>query len=145
LIFSSLNDIEAIDSMFLAYVVSRFFFFAFVLARRRFAIDLTIFGTIDLLISMFRVFLVEFEVVVLLALLAGNLISMNELHEFLREAIEMKGAMKSFESDILDEIVRCKVREEFRNLEFRRPMNSKSIIELARSSSRSSIDLVIIK
>jgi len=131
--------------MFLVCVVSRFFFFAFVLARRRFVVDLTIFGTIGLLISMFRVFLVRFEVVALLALLVANLILMNELHEFLREAIEVGEAMKSFELDILDEVVRCKVREGFRDLEFCRSMNSKLIIESIESSSRSSIDLVIIK
>jgi len=74
-----------------------------------------------------------------------RMISMNELHEFLREAIEVKRAIKSFESNILDEIVKCKVKEEFRDLEFRRSMNLKLVIELARSSSRSSIDLVIIK
>jgi len=131
--------------MFLACVVSKFFFFAFVLARRRFVVDLTIFETIDLFISMFRVFLVEFGVVALLALLATNLISMNELHRFLREAIEIREAMKSFELDILDEIVRCKVREGFRDLEFRRSMNFESIIEFVELSSRSSIDLVMIK
>jgi len=131
--------------MFLVYVVSRLFFFAFVLARRRFVVDLTIFKTIDLLISMFRVFLVEFEVVALLALLATNLIPMNELYEFLREAIEVRGTMKSSKLDILDEIVKCKVGEEFRDLEFRRPMDPKLVIELARSSSRSSVDLVMIK
>jgi len=131
--------------MFLACVVFRFFFFAFVLARRRFVVDLTIFGTICLLISMFRVFLVGFGVVALLALLAANLILMNELHEFLREAIEVRETMKSFELDILDEVVKCKVKEGFRDLEFRRSMNSKLVIELARSSSRSSIDLVMIK
>jgi len=113
-----LDDIEAIGSMFLACVASKSSSFAFVLARRRFAVDLTIFGTIDLLISMFRVFLVGFGVVALLALLAANLISMNELHGSLREAIEMGGAMESFELDILDKIVKCKVREEFRDLEF---------------------------
>ena len=131
--------------MFLVYIVFRFFFFAFVLVRCRFVVDLTIFETIDFLISMFRVFLVEFGVVALLALLATNLISMNELHGFLREAIEVRRTIKSFELDILDEIVRCKVGEEFRDLEFRRSMNLESIIEFARSSSRSLVDLVIIK
>ena len=131
--------------MFLACVVSRFFFFAFVLARRRFVVDLTIFRTIDFLISMFRVFLVEFGIVALLALLAANLILMNELHEFLREAIEIRGTMKSSKSNILDEIVRCKVREGFRDLEFRRSMNFKLIIEFAKSLGRSLVDLVIIK
>ncbi len=53
--------------------------------------------------------------------------------------------MESSESNILDEVVRCKVREEFRDLEFRRPMDPESIIEPARSSSRSSIDLVMVK
>jgi len=131
--------------MFLACVVFKFFFFAFVLTRRRFVVDLTIFETIDFLISMFRVFLARFEVVALLALLATNLISMNELHEFLREAIEIRRAIKSSKLDILDEVVKCKVREEFRDLEFRRSMNSKLIIKLARSSNRLLIDLVMIK
>ncbi len=81
----------------------------------------------------------------MLALLAMDLISMNELHEFLREAIEMREAMKSFELDILDKVVRCKVREGFRNLEFRRSMDLELIIEFAKSSSRSSVDLVMIK
>jgi hypothetical protein len=53
--------------------------------------------------------------------------------------------MENSESDILDKVVRCKVREGFRDLEFRRPMNLESVIEPAGSSSRSSIDLVIIK
>ena len=94
---------------------------------------------------MYRVFLAEFEIVTLLALLAVDLILVNELYKFLREAIEIRGAIKSFELNILDKIVRCKVREEFRDLEFRRSMNPKSIIEFAKLSSRSSIDLVIIK
>jgi len=85
------------------------------------------------------------RVVTLLALLAANLILMNKLHEFLREAIEVRKAIKSFELDILDEVVKCKVKEEFRDLEFCRSMNSKSIIRFARSSSCSLVDLVIIK
>jgi len=52
--------------------------------------------------------------------------------------------VESFESDILDEVVRCKVGKEFRDLEFRRPMDSESVIEPAESSSRSSIDLVMV-
>jgi len=53
--------------------------------------------------------------------------------------------MESSKSNILDEVVRCKVKEEFRDLEFCRSMDPESIIEFAKSSSRSSIDLVIIK
>jgi len=94
---------------------------------------------------MCRVFLVEFEVVTLLALLATNLILVNELHGSLREAIEVRGAIKSFELDILDKIVRYKVREDIRDLEFRRPMNPKSIVGPTESSSHLSIDLVMIK
>jgi len=94
---------------------------------------------------MCRVFLVEFEIVTLLTLLAENLILINKLHEFLPEAIEMRRTTKSSELDILNEIVRCKVEEEIRNLELRRPMNSESIIGLVESSNRSSIILMIIK
>jgi len=53
--------------------------------------------------------------------------------------------MKSSKSNILDKIVRCKVKEEFRDLEFRRPMDSKLIIEFAKSSSRLLVDLLIVK
>lgn len=128
--------------MFLVYVVFRFFSSTFVLARRRFAIDLTIFETIDFLVSMCRVFLIGFGAV---TLLAKDLISMNELHRSLREAIEMRGAMKSSKSNILDEVVKCGVKEKYQDLKIRRSMDPKSIIGPARSSSRSSIDLVTIK
>ncbi len=50
--------------------------------------------------------------------------------------------MKSSESDILDKIVRCKVEEEFRDLEFRRPMDPELVIG---SSSRLLVDLLIVK
>jgi len=131
--------------MFLVYIVSKFFFFAFVLARYCFAINSTIFETIDFFILMFRVFLVEFEIVALLALLATNLILINKLHKFLCEAIKIKKTIKSFKLNILNKIVRCKVREEFQDLKFCRLMNFKSIIESTKSSSRLSIDLIIIK
>jgi len=140
-----LDDIEAIGSMFLACVASRSSSSAFVLARRRFAVDLTIFGTTGLLISMFRVFLAGFGAVALLALLAADLIPVNELHGSLREAIEVGGAVESSESDILDEVVRCKVGEGFRDLEFRRPMDPESVIGPAGPSGRSPVDLVMVK
>lgn len=97
--------------MSLACVASRSSSSAFVLARRRFAVDLTSFGTAGLLISMCRVFLVGLGAVTLLALLAADLIPVNELHGSLREVIEVGGAVESFESDILDEVVGCKVGE----------------------------------
>jgi len=60
---------------------------------------------------MCRVFLVGLGAVTLLALLAADLIPVNELHGSLREVIEEGGAVESFESDILDEVVGCKVGE----------------------------------
>jgi len=94
---------------------------------------------------MYRVFLVGFEIVTLLALLATNLISINKLYKFLRKAIKIERAIKDSKLDILDKIVRWKVREEFRDLEFRYSIDSKSIIESIKLLNRSLIDLVIIK
>jgi len=53
--------------------------------------------------------------------------------------------MKSSESNILDKIVKCKVEEEFRDLEFRRPMDPELVIEFAGSSGRLLVDLLIVK
>ncbi len=131
--------------MFLIYIVFRFFFFTFVLARYCFAINLTTFKKINFFILIFRVFLVKFEIVALLALLATNLILINKLYKFLREAIKIEETIKSSKLDILNKIVKCKVREKFQDLEFCRSINSKSIIESTKSSNRSLVDLVIIK
>jgi hypothetical protein len=57
----------------------------------------------------------------------------------------MGRAVESSESDILDEIVRCKVGEGFRDLEFRRPMDPESVIGPAGPSGRSPVDLVMVK
>jgi hypothetical protein len=94
---------------------------------------------------MCRVFLAGFGAVILLALLAANLISINELYKSLREAIEVEGAIKSSESDILDEVVRCKVGEEFRDLDFCCSMDPESVIGPAGPSGRSPVDLVMVK
>ena len=90
--------------IFLAWIVCRFFFSALVLARCRFAADFISFAITDCLISIFLVFLTEFGAVTLLALLAllaTNLIPVNALYGFLREAIETERAIESSESDIL--------------------------------------------
>ncbi len=78
--------------MFLACVASRSSSSAFVMARRRFVVDLNIFGTIGLLVSMCRVFLAGFGAV---TLLAEDLIPVNELHGSWREAIEVGGRWKA--------------------------------------------------
>ena len=57
----------------------------------------------------------------------------------------MGRAVESSESDILDETVRCKVGEGFRDLEFRRPMDPESVIGPAGPSGRSPVDLVMVK
>ncbi len=106
---------------------------------------MTIFKIIRFLISIFRVFLVEYKIVALLVLLATNLILINKLYRFLRKTIEIIEAIKSSKLDILDKIVRCKIEKEFRDLEFCCSINSKSIIKSTRLSSCLSIDLVIIK
>jgi len=62
---------------------------------------------------MFCVFLVEFEIVALLALLVTNLTLINKLCKFLREAIEIRETIESSKLDILNKIVRCKVKEVF--------------------------------
>jgi len=121
--------------IFLTCVVFKFFFFAFILTRRRFVVNLTIFKIIDFLISIFRVFLVEFEVVALLALLATNLILINKFYKFLCEAIKIRETIKSSKLNILNKIVRCKVKEEFQDLEFCCSINLKLIIEFVRSSN----------
>jgi len=53
--------------------------------------------------------------------------------------------MKSSKLNILDKIVRCKVKEEFRDLEFRRPMDSELVIEFVESSSRLLVNLLIVR
>jgi len=53
--------------------------------------------------------------------------------------------VESSGSNILDKVVRCKVGEEFRDLEFRRPMDPESVIGPAGPSGRSPVDLVMIK
>ena len=106
---------------------------------------MTIFKIIRFLISIFRVFLVEYKIVALLVLLATNLILINKLYRFLRKTIEIIEAIKSSKLDILDKIVRCKVREEFRDLEFCCSINFESIIESVKLLNCLLIDLVIIK
>lgn len=131
--------------MFLACVISRFFFFAFILARRRFIVDLTNFETIDFLISIYRVFLIKLKTIILFALFATNLISINELYEFLCETIKIKEIVKSFKLNILNKIVEYQIKEKFRDLEFRRLMNFESIVESFELLSRLSIALIIMK
>jgi len=63
----------------------------------------------------------------------------------LRKAIKVRATIKSSKLDILDKIVRCKVKEKDRDLEFRRSINSELIIQSTRLSNRLSIDLVIIR
>ncbi len=94
---------------------------------------------------MCRVFLAGLGAVTLLALLAADLIPVNELHGSLREATEVGGAVESSESDMLDGVVGCKVGEEFLDLEFRRPVNPDSVIGPAGPSGRSPVDLVMVK
>jgi len=81
----------------------------------------------------------------LLALLATNLMLINKLYKFLRKAIKIREAIKSSKLDILNKIVKCKVKEESQNLEFCYSINFELIIEFGKSSSRLLIDLVIIK
>jgi len=50
--------------------------------------------------------LIKFEVVILLALLATNLILINALYKFLCEAIEIEEAIESFESNISNKIAK---------------------------------------
>jgi len=76
--------------------------------------------------------LIEFEIVVLLA---KNLILINKFYKFLREVIRVKKTIKSFELDILDKIVKCKIKEKYRDLVFRYSINSKLVIESSKSSS----------
>jgi len=54
----------------------------------------------------FLVFLIKFEVVILLALLATNLILINTLYKFLCEAIKIKKIIESFKSNISNKIAR---------------------------------------
>jgi recombinational DNA repair protein RecT len=94
---------------------------------------------------MCRVFLAGLRAVTLLALLAADLISINLLHKSLREAIEVREAVESSESDIIVEVVRCKVEENNRGSEFRRPINPESVIGPAGPSGRSPVDLIMVK
>jgi len=81
----------------------------------------------------------------LLALLATNLILVNKLYKFLRKAIKIKKAIKSFRLNILDKIVKYKIKEKFQDLEFCCLINLKSTIKFAKLLSCLFIDLIIVK
>jgi len=78
----------------------------FVLTRRRFVTNLIIFEITSYFILIFVVFLIEFEVVILLALLVANSILINALYKFLCKAIEIKRAIESSKSNISNKIAR---------------------------------------
>jgi len=89
--------------------------------------------------------LIEFKIVVLLALLVTNVILINKFYKFLRKAIKIRRIIKSFKLNILNKIIKCKVKEKFRNLKFCCSINLKSIIKFTKLSNCLLIDLVIIK
>jgi len=100
----------------------------FILACYCFVVNLISFKTINFFISIYCIFLVKFEAIILLVLLVANLILTNKFYRFLRKTIEIQKTIKSFKLNILDKIVKYKVEKEFQlDLEFCCLIDFKSI------------------
>jgi len=61
----------------------------------------------------FCVFLVKFKIAVLFVLLAANLILINKFYKFLRKTIKIEKIIKNSKLDILNKILKYKVKKEF--------------------------------
>jgi len=101
----------------------------FILAYCCFAINLTIFKTINFFVLIYRVFLIEFEIVILLG---KNLKLINKLYRFLRKIIRIKKAIESSKLNILDKIVKYRVEKKYQDLVFCYLINFELIIEFSK-------------